>query len=241
MSWVLYWKTQKHNGRITQWDTSAPILLQDTSGGEEVEQETRTACKQLSVHPSRGALPHPRGVRALLPRPQCVLEGPSDEGQGLWHQHHHHVRQISVNNLFAWLSQSQGHLVVGANVWVGGGGFLGCVGLYPCRYVPWSLHQPERDVFNFQTQLDLEWAPKSVPCLSACPHNPHTHELRRCMESVSHPAVPLTSPLTSQPVGCWVINSGVFGECPTLHLVSRSYHHHPHHYRHKPPGPGECR
>uniref|UniRef100_A0A8C5CKZ7 Beta-galactosidase-1-like protein 2 n=1 Tax=Gadus morhua TaxID=8049 RepID=A0A8C5CKZ7_GADMO len=23
-------------------------------------------------------------------------------------------------------------------------------------YVPWSLHQPERDVFNFQTQLDLE-------------------------------------------------------------------------------------
>ena len=103
-------KTQKHNGRITQRDTNAPILLQDTSGGEEVEQETGPARQQLSVHPSWGALPHPRGVRALLPGPQRVLEGPSDEGQGLWHQHHHHVRQTSVNNLFVWLSYSQGDL-----------------------------------------------------------------------------------------------------------------------------------
>lgn len=29
--------------------------------------------------------------------------------------------------------------------------FLDC-----CRSVPWSLHQPNREVFNFHTQLDLE-------------------------------------------------------------------------------------
>lgn len=83
----------------------------------------------------------PGRLHPLLPGPQGTLERPAAETEGLWSQYSHYVRswQGFKDSLF-FLSKSSWRVLFVLSV----------------RYVPWNLHEPERGVYLFQEQLDME-------------------------------------------------------------------------------------
>lgn len=113
------------------------------------------------LHSGGETLPNPGGLHPLLPCSQSLLGGPSAEAESLRPQHAHNVlsRPAAADSSFTLVLpralQTAVRLTGLDVVWIY---FFFMQFFFPLllRYVPWNLHEPQRGVFKFDDQLDIE-------------------------------------------------------------------------------------